>query len=194
MCVFIVLYSVTQTCSLTPTVTFGQIGEEINTGFLQQVNYDELDWLLDNSTLTGGTGPGQDNTEGDTDGRFAYMDGFCGPQYDSHEACEGERVYNIHYGIVSIVLAQAIFETPCFPSGPGCVLSFTYHLYNSYFDDDPTSDYYYLFDMGILEIEVWHGGKWNMVFHEGGRDYGDIWNNASVDLSVSSQNLKTVKL
>ena len=50
---------------------------------------------------------------------------------------------------------------------------------------DPSSNFYYLSDMGVLEVEVWHGGKWNIVFHEGGEDYGNVWNNASVDLSVS---------
>jgi len=87
--------SVTQACSLTPTVTFGQIGE-VNTGFLQQVNYDERDWLFGASTTARdefwGTGPLQDNTEEDTNGLFAYINRYCGPQFEDEEACEGERV------------------------------------------------------------------------------------------------------
>jgi len=100
-------FSVTQTCSLTQTVTFGQTGEEIDTGFLQDVQYDERPWLFGTYTLaqndpvfSWGTGPMQDNTVGDTNGRFAYLNALCGPEYDgSYEDCEGERVYTMHFEI-----------------------------------------------------------------------------------------------
>ena len=76
---------------------------------------------------------------------------------------------------------QAIFETPCFPSGPGCTLLFAYHLYTTYVDPrDPL-----LFDMGVLEVDVWHDGVWNQVFREGGRNYSNTWHTSIIDLSVS---------
>ena len=80
-----------------------------------------------------------------------------------------------------IIPFQAIFETPCFPSGSGCILSFAYHLYTTYVDQHNPS----LFDMGVLEVDVWHDGVWNQVFREGGRNYNNTWHASTIDLSVS---------
>ena len=82
-------HSAIQEC-LLPNVTFGN-GSEVNSGFLQQVNYDERDWMFGSSTPTGGTGPDEDYTEGDIDGLFAYLEGDC--RSGQHPAdCVAERV------------------------------------------------------------------------------------------------------
>ena len=82
-------HSAIQECSL-PNVTFGN-GSEVNSGFLQQVNYDERDWMFGSSTSTTDTGPNEDNTEGDVDGLFAYLEGDC--RSGQHQSdCEAERV------------------------------------------------------------------------------------------------------
>ena len=80
--------SAVQECSL-PNVTFGQ-GTEADSGFLQQVSYDERDWVFGSSTVTDDTGPSEDNTEGDTDGLFAYLNGLC--TVEPQTSCESERV------------------------------------------------------------------------------------------------------
>ena len=86
--------SVIQECSL-PNITFGN-GSEVDSGFLQQVSYDERDWMFDSSTPTNGTGPDEDYTEGDIDGLFAYLEGDCGLGEDPR-SCESERVANSYY-------------------------------------------------------------------------------------------------
>ena len=87
----LILYpcSVIQECSL-PNITFGH-GDEVDSGFLQQVSYDERDWMFGNFTVTNGTGPDEDYTEGDIDGLFAYLEGDCDPGEDPR-SCESERV------------------------------------------------------------------------------------------------------
>jgi len=79
---------VIQACSL-PNITFGH-GSESDSGFLQQVSYDERDWLFGNSTPTSDTGPDEDYTEGDINGLFAYLEGDCDGSFQV--ACESERV------------------------------------------------------------------------------------------------------
>lgn len=75
-----------------PNITFGH-GSEIDSGFLQQVSYDERDWLFGSSTPTTDTGPDEDHTDGDTDGLFAYLEGNCDPNvYSLQVLCESERV------------------------------------------------------------------------------------------------------
>ena len=82
--------SVVEECSLV-NVTFGH-GGEIDSGFLQQVSYDERDWMFGSSTDTSGTGPDEDYTEGDNDGLFAYLEGNCDPSAQYQTECESERV------------------------------------------------------------------------------------------------------
>ena len=50
---------------------------------------------------------------------------------------------------------------------------------------DPSELYALLFDMGVLEVDVWHDGVWNQVFREGGRNYNNTWHTSVIDLSVS---------
>ena len=96
--------SVIQECSL-PNITFGH-GSEIDSGFLQQVSYDERDWMFGSSTLTNGTGPDEDYTEGDTDGLFAYLEGDC-PSVNQFD-CEAERVNKQYMHVV--VLCRAVMN------------------------------------------------------------------------------------
>ena len=93
--------SVIQECSL-PNITFGN-GSEVDSGFLQQVSYDERDWMFGNSTLTNNTGPDKDNTEGDIDGLFAYLEGDCDPD-ESPFDCEAERVNKHRCGSSSLLV------------------------------------------------------------------------------------------
>lgn len=95
-----ILYSVIQACSL-PNITFGH-GSESDSGFLQQVSYDEYDWLFGSSTPTNDTGPDEDYTEDDTDGLFAYLEGHCDLDNDGipdtdQIACESGRVRLANY-------------------------------------------------------------------------------------------------
>lgn len=94
-----------------PNVTFGH-GGEVDSGFLQQVSYDERDWFFNTSTPTTGSGPSEDYTEGDTDGLFAYLEGNCDPG-ERHTACESERVSMHQYcmykrNLIFIILAYHI--------------------------------------------------------------------------------------
>ena len=100
--------SVVEECSLA-NVTFGHWGE-IDSGFLQQVSYDERDWMFGSSTPTFDTGPNEDHTEGDTDGLFAYLEADCDPGQLQTE-CESERV-NISalvYLFIQTYHRQALF-------------------------------------------------------------------------------------
>ena len=56
--------------------------------------------MFGSSTSTFNTGPDQDNTEGDTDGLFAYLEGDCEDD-ESQFACEAERV-NIYKDTTNI--------------------------------------------------------------------------------------------
>ena len=101
--------SVVEECSLA-NVTFGH-GGEIDSGFLQQVSYDERDWVFGTSTNTSGTGPDEDHTEGDADGLFAYLEGDCDPSAQYQTECESERV-NISalvYLFIQTYHRQALF-------------------------------------------------------------------------------------
>lgn len=105
-------------------VTFGH-GTEIDSGFLQQVSYDERDWLFDSSTPTHDTGPDEDYTEGDTDGLFAYLEGDCAPGVHPLD-CESERVNMQYWKLNNSIKSQYIhIKLPRSHIGQNIALEYT---------------------------------------------------------------------